>query len=85
MFFSDEIIKRNKNDVAQITKFLDSYDVKYDFPEKTFVIRDKGEIIATGSVDGNILKYFFANSLISFILKTSIIHLLKLIGENTVL
>ncbi len=60
MFFSDEIIKRNKNDVAQITKFLDSYDVKYDFPEKTFVIRDKGEIIATGSVDGNILKYFFA-------------------------
>lgn len=61
MFFSDEIIKRNKNDIKQITEFLAENDVTYDFPEKTYVIRDNGKIIATGSVDGNILKYFFAS------------------------
>ena len=34
--------------------------MEYDFPDITFVIRDNGEIIATGSASGNILKYFFA-------------------------
>lgn len=60
MFFSDAIYKQNENDVEQITKFLKENDVTYDFPEKTYVIRDNGEIVATGSVDGNILKYFYS-------------------------
>lgn len=59
MFFSDEIYKRNENDIREITEYLDEHGVSYDNPEKTYVIRDKGKIIATGSVDGNILKYFF--------------------------
>lgn len=61
MFFSDEIYKSNKRDVEQIRGFLLKHGVNYDFPEKTYVIRDKGKIIATGSVDGNILKYFYAD------------------------
>lgn len=60
MFFSDEINKNNGNDIKEIKEFLDQFQVNYDYPDITFVIRDKGEIIATGSADGNILKYFFA-------------------------
>lgn len=59
MFFSDEINKNNENDIKEIKKFLDQFQVNYDYPDKTFVIRDDGKIIATGSADGNILKYFF--------------------------
>ena len=59
MFFSDEINKKNKLDIRDISSFLKDFHVDYDFPEKTFVIRDKGKIVSTGSVDGNILKYFF--------------------------
>lgn len=83
MFFSDAININNENDIRQIKEFLDIFQVNYDFPDKTFVIRDKGKIIATGSADGNILKYFFAcekykgqgligviyNSLLSYLLE----------------
>src|SRR5699024_365029 len=61
MFFSDEIKKNNQKDIKDIKEFLRSFDIVYDNPERTFVIRDKGEIVATGSVDENILKYFFVN------------------------
>lgn len=61
MFFSDEINKNNKNDIKDIKSFLNKHEVEYDFPEKTFVIRDKGKIISTGSVDENVLKYFFTD------------------------
>lgn len=60
MFFSDEININNPKDVEEVTSFLNIFGVKYDNPDKTFVIRDNGEIIATGSASGNILKYFFA-------------------------
>lgn len=61
MFFSDEINKNNDKEVEEIRDFLNKYDVVYDNPDKTFVIRDKGNIIATGSASGNILKYFFSD------------------------
>lgn len=61
MYFSDEINKTNKNDIKDISSFLKRFDVDYDYPEKTFVIRNKGEIISTGSVDENVLKYFFTS------------------------
>lgn len=61
MFFSDEINKNNKMDIEDIGEFLNKFNVKYDFPEKTFVIRDKGTIISTGSIEGNVLKYFFTD------------------------
>lgn len=60
MFFSDEINKNNQVEVEEIKSYLDENEVAYDYPDKTFVIRDKGRIIATGSADGNILKYFFS-------------------------
>lgn len=60
MFFSDEINKSNNREITEIKDFLNQFDVSYDYPDKTFVIRDRGEIIATGSLDGNILKYLFA-------------------------
>lgn len=60
MFFTDEINKNNEREIQEIREYLNKFDVVYDYPEKTYVIRDKGRIIATGSVDGNIMKYFFA-------------------------
>ncbi len=60
MFFSDEINLNNPTEVEEIKEFLKIFDVEYDYPDKTFVIRDNGDIIATGSASGNILKYFFA-------------------------
>lgn len=60
MFFSDELNVNNPKEVEEIKKFLKIFNVEYDFPDKTFVIRDNDEIIATGSASGNILKYFFA-------------------------
>ena len=62
MYFSDEINKKNKIDIEDIEEFLNRYNVKYDFPEKTFVIRDKGKIVSTGSIEGNIMKYFFTDT-----------------------
>ncbi|NLY45968.1 MAG: adenylyltransferase/cytidyltransferase family protein [Tissierella sp.] len=61
MFFSDEINKSNDKEIKEIRDFLNKYDVIYDNPDKTFVIRDSGKIIATGSASGNILKYFFSD------------------------
>lgn len=60
MFFSDELNINNPIEVEEIKNFLNIFNVEYDFPDKTYVIRDNGEIIATGSASGNILKYFFA-------------------------
>ena len=61
MYFSDEINFNNNNDVEEIKEYLKENSVDYDLPNKTFVIRDKGKIIATGSAEGNILKYFFSS------------------------
>ncbi len=86
MFFSDEINQKNDKEVEDIKEFLNKYDVVYDNPDKTFVIRDKGKIIATGSASGNILKYFFSdeeyqgqgtmsiiyNSLLNYLLENNI-------------
>ena len=60
MFFSDEINFNNAKDIEEIKEYLKVNSVDYDLPDKTFVIRDEGQIIATGSADGNILKYFFS-------------------------
>ncbi len=62
MFFSDELNLNNTIEIEEIRIFLRTYDIDYDLPDKTFVIRDNGEIIATGSASGNILKYFYAKS-----------------------
>ena len=60
MFFSDEINFNNAKDIEEIRVYLKTNQVDYEPIDKTFVIRDKGEIIATGSADGNIMKYFFS-------------------------
>lgn len=60
MFFSDEINLKNPKEVEEIKAFLKIFNVDFDFPDKTYVIRVDGDIIATGSASGNILKYFFA-------------------------
>lgn len=61
MFFSDALNIKNPIELDEIKKFLKIFNVEYDYPDKTFVIRNNGDIIATGSASGNILKYFFAN------------------------
>ncbi len=60
MFFSDELNQSNEKEVQEIKEFLNNFQVEYDYPDKTFIIRDNGKIIATGSASGNILKYFFS-------------------------
>lgn len=57
--FPSFINKRNQREIDEITEYLAENDVSYDNPEATVVIRDGGKIVATGSVDGKILKYFF--------------------------
>lgn len=61
MFFSDEINQKNEKEVQEIREFLCKFDVIYDYPDISYVIRDNGEIIATGSATGNVLKYFFSD------------------------
>ncbi|HZJ99170.1 MAG TPA: [citrate (pro-3S)-lyase] ligase [Tissierellaceae bacterium] len=61
MFFSDEINKRNNKEIQEISDYLSGYGLEYDYPDVTYVIRDKGKIISTGSAEGNILKYFFSD------------------------
>lgn len=60
MFFSDEINRNNPLEIEEIKSFLKTFNIEYDNPDVTYVIRDDGNIIATGSAQGNILKYFFA-------------------------
>ncbi len=60
VFFSDELNQSNEKEVQEIKEFLNNFQVEYDYPDKTFIIRDNGKIIATGSASGNILKYFFS-------------------------
>ena len=57
--FPSFINKRNQREIDEITQYLAENEVNYDNPEATVVIRDGGKIVATGSVDGKILKYFF--------------------------
>lgn len=61
MFFSDELNQSNPLEIDEIKSFLKKFKIDYDLPDKTYVIRDKGKIIATGSASGNILKYFFVD------------------------
>lgn len=60
MFFSDEVNLNNSQEVDEIQEFLNCFNVEFDYPDKTFIIRDKGDVIATGSASANILKYFFS-------------------------
>ena len=61
MFFADELNLNNENEVNEIKEFLQSYRIIYERQDKTYVIRKDGEIIATGSRKGNVLKYFFVD------------------------
>lgn len=59
MLHTSYINKRNNFEIKEIWDFLQKYDVDFDNPEKTVVIRDNGEIVATGTLDGKVMKYFF--------------------------
>lgn len=61
MFFADELNLNNENEVNELGEFLKSYRVAFEKPDKAYVIRKDGRIIATGSSEGNILKYFFVD------------------------
>lgn len=61
MFVAEEINLSNIEEVNQLKDFLKTFRVAFEMPEKTYVVRNGGEIIATGSSDGNVLKYFFVN------------------------
>lgn len=61
MFFADELNLNNQNEVNELKNFLKSFRVAFEVPDKTYVIRKDGRIIATGSSERNILKYFFVD------------------------
>lgn len=61
MFVAEEINLNNKEEVDQLKDFLKTFKVAFEMPEKTYVVRNDEEIIATGSSNGNVLKYFFVN------------------------
>lgn len=51
----------NPTEVAEITAFLAGFDIRYEGVTTTAVVRVAGAIVATGSLDGNVLKYFFVD------------------------
>lgn len=59
MLTTNFINKRNNFEIKEIWDFLQKYKVDYDSPDMTVVVRDKGTIIGTGSVDGKVMKYMF--------------------------
>lgn len=59
MLHTSYINKRNNFEIKEIWDFLQKYNVDFDNPEKTAVIRDDGKIVATGTIDGKVMKYFF--------------------------
>lgn len=61
MFFADELNLNNENEVNELREFLKNYGVAFEMPDKSYVIRKEGRIIATGSSEGNVLKYFFVD------------------------
>lgn len=65
MFFADELNLNNENEVNELKDFLKSFRVIFETPDKSYVIRKDGRIIATGSSEKNILKYFFVDCIYS--------------------
>lgn len=61
MFFADELNLNNEREVNELRDFLKKFRVAFDKPDKSYVIRKDGKIIATGSSEKNILKYFFVD------------------------
>ena len=59
MLFTSFVNKRNNFETKEIWDYLQKFDVNYDNPERTAVVRDNGKIVGTGSVDGKVMKYFF--------------------------
>lgn len=61
MFFADQLNFNNKKEVDELKDFLKSFGIVYEDPDKSYVIRNQGKIIATGSRKDNVLKYFFVD------------------------
>lgn len=61
MYFAGQINKRNQNEILEIKNYLEKKGVEYKNADYTSVVRDKGKIVATGSCDGSVLKYFFVD------------------------
>ena len=59
MYFADELNLDSRNEVEELREFLKTFRVVFDKPDRTYVVRKEGKIIATGSIEKNILKYFF--------------------------
>lgn len=59
MFIEDRLKLNEEDEVNELKNFLKNFRVDFDIPDTTYVVRKDGKIIATGSIDDNILKYFF--------------------------
>ena len=59
MFIEDKLNLNKEDEVNELKDFLNTFGVDFDIPDETYVVRKDGKIFATGSIDGNILKYFF--------------------------
>lgn len=59
MLHTSYINKRNNFEIQEIWDYLQKYGVDFDNPEKTVVVRENGNIVGTGSIDGKVMKYFF--------------------------
>lgn len=61
MLTTNYVNKRNNFEIKEIWYFLQKYNVNFDNPDATVVVRDEGKIIGTGSVNGKVMKYFFVD------------------------
>lgn len=58
MFYVDKLIK-NSSSEKELIAFLNKRDVTYEDIDASYIIRDRGKIIATVSVKKNIIKFFY--------------------------
>lgn len=59
MYYNVERVNlKSKHEISEVKDFLEKFDLKYEDVDYSVAIKDKGEIIATCSKKGNILKCF---------------------------
>lgn len=62
IYFAEEVNINDKTEFEEVSDFLKSFEVVYSRCDLTMVVRHEGAIVATGSVEGNTLKYFFVHA-----------------------
>ncbi len=59
--FVDKVNLKSIYELEEIKDFLKDKGIYYKLADATYIVRDKGKIVGTGSLDGKLLKYFYVD------------------------